>query len=109
MPPRNEVERDINDPGPIAAAIATAALTHRGRAKRGDSEATLRRSDAARQGCEARDGMGKLGPRPARASQSARLPHPGPRSRRGRSRSHGARWRRAVLALGGLSAPPSAS
>ena len=41
--------------------------------------------------------MGQLGPRPARASQSARLPHPGPRSRRGRSRSHGARGRRVVL------------
>jgi hypothetical protein len=88
VPPRSAAERDIKDPGPIGRAYRTASLTRRGRRSAIGAEEGTRsdpsRSDAPRQGCEARDGMGKLGPRQARASLSARLFHPGPRSRRGR-------------------------
>ena len=62
------------------AYSAPAALTRRG------AEAALGRRDAARKGFTARDGQGKLGPRPARAPQSARHQHPARRSSRARER-----------------------
>lgn len=67
-----KAERDITAPGTILRNIG-----QRPRRARGTRDAT-------RRGFEARDGEGKLGPPPARASMSVRLLHAAPRSRRGR-------------------------
>ena len=93
-PPRSAAQRDFSRSGADNRGYRQAALTPRG------AKATLRRSYAPRQGCEARDGTGKLGPRPARASQSVRILRPSRRSRPGAPPSHGARRRRAVLRSG---------
>ncbi len=66
VPPRSEAQREMKSPG-------------YGNGPLPDSDHARQRVDAARV-----TGMGKLGPRPARAPQSARLPHPFRRSAAGR-------------------------
>lgn len=67
VPPRNEVKREMKDPGTVIGHYRPAAAR-------------------AARGCSARDGQGKLGPRPARALQSARRQRPARRSSRARGR-----------------------
>jgi hypothetical protein len=67
VPPRNEVKREMKNPGTVIGHYRPAATR-------------------AARGCSARDGQGNVGPRPARALQSARRQRPARRSSRARGR-----------------------
>lgn len=67
VPPRSEAQREIKVPGTVIGHYRPAATR-------------------AARGCSARDGQGNVGPRPARALQSARRRRPARRSSRARGR-----------------------
>jgi hypothetical protein len=86
VPPRNEVKREMKNPGTVIGHYRPAATR-------------------AARGCSARDGQGNVGPRPARALQSARRQRPARRSSRARGRMV-RRVRREESRSGGLSREP---
>ena len=67
VPPRSEAQREMKDPGTVIGHYRPAATREA-------------------RGCSARDGQGNVGPRPARALQSARRQRPARRSSRARGR-----------------------